>query len=354
MSINKKYIGILSIVSAMLLSACSSDNHEVQTVSADDKSVDGKIQVMAYAPPFTNANPTDAAPTGFYIFESDKTINMGIYMLLPETTPEEDKIIYNNNTWHAYFNVDGGKTYTVYGYMPKTGEMFSELTGITADAATLTIDKINPITTDDICIITGVKETYSNLKEGQFSWSTMTIGADSYYHIYLLMDHIYASVNFSMIIDEEYALLRTIKLKKMTLSTNTGSVKATINLTHNTEGESPIANELDVTYTPTEGSCEAQIFSSAEGIALDKTTPIVINACFAPILSGDLTMVTTYDVYDRKGNLIRKDCEATNKVPNLEAVRAQQVQLNLTVNPTYLNVLSDPDLDNPTVKGIIE
>ena len=55
-------------------------------------------------------------------------------------------------------------------------------------------------------------------------------------------------------------------------------------------------------------------------------------------------------VYDRKGNLIRKGCEATNKIPDLEASRGQRVQLNLTVNPTYLYVLSDPDLDNPTVK----
>ena len=60
-------------------------------------------------------------------------------------------------------------------------------------------------------------------------------------------------------------------------------------------------------------------------------------------------MVTTYDVYDRKGNLIRENSEATNKLPNLAAVRGQKVQVNLTVNPTYLYVLSDPDLDNPTI-----
>ena len=85
MSINKKYISILSIATAVLLSACSSGDSEVQTVSADDKSVDGKIQVMAYAPPFTNANPTDAAPTGFYIFDATEGFIMNFHFIIDFT-----------------------------------------------------------------------------------------------------------------------------------------------------------------------------------------------------------------------------------------------------------------------------
>ena len=357
MSINKKYISILSIAIAMLLSACSSDNPEVQTTSAEDKSVGDKIQIMAYAPPFANANPQDAAPTGFTAYTLDKVTEMGIYMIKnDDTTPYAEKRLRYASKWFAFFETLPQKNYTVYGYIPKTEGMSSGLSNVTSDVATqtingatLTISGIKPVTTDDICIITGVKETNTGLMEGQFSW--YMANANDNFYMYLLLDHIYASVNFSMIIDAEYAQLRTIKLKKMTLSTNTESVKATIKLTHNAEGESPIANESDVTYTPTEGSCEVEIFNDAEGIALDTETPLVFNTCFAPNLSNNLTMVTTYDVYDRKGNLIRKNCTATNKVPNLEAARAQQVQLNLTVNPTYLNVLSDPDLDNPTVKG---
>ena len=348
MSINKKYISILSIAIAILLSACSSDNPEVQTVSADAKPVGDNIQVMAYAPPFASADPTDPSnPTGFYAYTPDKTTNMGIYMLLPTdwASPEEKKLTYTNK-WHAYFDVTPDKDYTVYGYMPKTGEkMSSTLTKSTADAATLTITGIKPITTEDICIITGVKNAREGLKEGQFSWS-WPIG-DENYSIHLLMDHLYAAALFSMKIDAEYAELRTIKLKTMTLKTNTGSIDATITLTHNDTGASPISG---VTYTPSGSSDGIIIFNSDEGVALDTTTPVDISACFAPTLSSSLTMVTTYDVYDRKGNLIRKNCTATNKLPDMEAVRAQQVQLNLTVNPTYLNVLSNYDLDNPTVK----
>ena len=229
--------------------------------------------------------------------------------------------------------------------MPKTGDMSSSLTKTTAEAATLTISNIKPITTDDICIITGVKAADEGLKEGQFSW-LWPVG-DENYKIYILMDHLYAAVLFRLKIDAEYASLRTIKLKTMTLRTDYGSVIATISLAHNTTGASPISN---VGFAPSGSSEDFLVFNSDAGTALDKDTPVDINTCFAPTLSNNLTMVTTYDVYDRKGNLIRENSTATNKLPNLDAVRGQKVQVNLTVNPTYLYVLSEPDLDNPTIK----
>jgi hypothetical protein len=150
-----------------------------------------------------------------------------------------------------------------------------------------------------------------------------------------------------MKVDATYAELRTIKLKSMTLSTNISSVNATISLTHNTTGTSPVSG---VTYTTSGTSDAAVLFDNDEGVALDKTTATVIDGCFTPTLSGNLTLTTSYDVYDRYGNLVRANCTATNKLPILEATRGQRLQLNLTVSPTYLYVLSDPDLDNPTIK----
>ena len=350
MSMKKKYIDILLIAVAVLLNACSSGDSGAQPDPTDDKPVQKEIQVMTYASHFAETELSHrAAPTGFSAYTPDNTTNMGIYMLLSENpatdwaSPEEKKIIYTNK-WHAYFEVTSGKTYTVYGYMPKTGDMSSSLTKTTAEAATLTIRNIKPITTDDICIITGVEASDEGLKEGQFSWY-WPIGDDNY-KIYILMDHLYAAVLFRLKIDAEYASLRTIKLKTMTLRTDYGSVKATISLTHNTTGASPISN---VEFEASGSSDPVLVFNSDTGTALDKDTPVDINACFAPTLSNNLTMVTTYDVYDRKGNLIRENSTATNKLPNLAAVRGQKVQVNLTVNPTYLYVLSEPDLDNPTI-----
>lgn len=340
------------MATAMLLNACSSDNTEAQTDITGNEPVGKEVQLMSYASPFTDQElARRAAPTGFTAYTLDKTTNMGVYMLLPENlaSPKLERITYNSSTgkWNAYFEVTADKTYTVYGYMPKTGEMNSTLTSITDNGdtlTTLTITGIKPVTTDDICIITGVKGTDDGLKEGQFSWYT-PVGVKTYY-IHLLMDHLYAAAQFRLKIDAEYAQLRTIKLKTMTLSTDKDSVNATISLTHNTTGVSPITG---VTYTPSGTSSTTEIYNSDEGTALDKTIPLSINACFAPGLSNNLTLVTTYDVYDSKGNLIRQGCTATNKLPNLNAVRGQRVLLNMTVNPTYLYVLSDPDLDNPTI-----
>ena len=231
--------------------------------------------------------------------------------------------------------------------MPKTGDMGSSLTKTTANEATLTITDIKPVTTDDICIITGVKNTDEGLKEGQFYWTWPISAGENSYKIHILMDHLYAAAKFRLKIDEDYAQLRTVKLKTMTLSTDRESVNASVTLTHNETGASPIS---DVTYTASGSNDVVVIYNNDDGTALDVDTPLDIYACFAPTLSGSLTLVSTYDVYDSQGNLIRQNRTATNKLPNLEAIRGQRVQLDLTVNPTYLYVLSDPDLDNPTVK----
>ena len=353
MNINKKYIGILSVAATILLSACSSDDSGAQNNTTDNIPVGVKMQVKTFSSFFADPGPTAVSdPTGFTAYTPDKRTTMGIYMLLPsdwaspEDSPEEKSITYSDK-WHAYFEVAADKTYTVYGYMPKTGDMGSTLTKTTANAATLNITGIKPVTTDDVCIITGVKDTNVGLKEGQFSWSWPITTSEDSYKIHILMDHLYAGALFNLKIDADYALLRTIKLKTMTLRTECKSVNATISLTHNTTGASPISG---VVFDPSGSSEDFLVFNSDAGTALDKDTPVVINACFAPTLSNNLTLVTTYDVYDSKGNLIRQNCTATNKLPNLEAVRAQRVQVNMTVNPTYLYVLSEPDLDNPTIK----
>jgi hypothetical protein len=272
---------------------------------------------------------------------------MGIYMVLPEDyeapkVPTEKEPLKYVSSWHAYFSVDKDKTYTVYGYLPKLDGMSSSLT-CSENAATLTITGMKSIMTEDVCIVTGVNETETGLKEGSFSWFKAVTDDD---YIYMLLNHLYASVRFSITVNTEYAQLRTIKMKSMKLSTNKADVRSTISLTHNTTGEVPITN---VDYALSDGSSEAVFFSDDEGEALSATTAKVFDTCFAPTLSNNLTLVSTYDVYDRKGNLIRKDCPATNKIPNLEASRGQRVQLNLPVNPSYLYVLSDPDIDNATI-----
>jgi hypothetical protein len=345
MRVKKEVICILLMAMTMLLNACSSDESGAQTVTTGEEPVGKQVQLMTYAPYFTEKEAPRRAPSGFTAYTPDKVTDIGIYMLESTTAPYTENYIRYATKWYAHFDVDANTTYTVYGYMPRITGMSSSLSSVTSDGATLTINGIKPVTTDDICIITGVKETDEGLKEGQFSWNTPTTGNQTFY-INILMDHLYAAAQFRLKIDAEYAALRTIKLKTMTLRTDYGSVIATITLTHNTTGASPISN---VNFAASGSSDAVLVFNSDTGTALDKDTPVDINTCFAPTLSNNLTMVTTYDVYDRKGNLIRQNCKATNKLPNLDATRGQKVQVKMTVNPTYLYVLSEPDLDNPTI-----
>ena len=359
MSIKKNYIGILLTVAVWLMSACASDDFEAptpaatdnepETATADKEPADREVMLKAYSSPFKeNRVFAPSVPVGFSPFTPDKATAMGVYMLLPaDWADPEEQIIRYTTKWRASFEVVPDKTYTVYGYMPKTGDMASELTKSTADAATLTVKGIKPVTTDDVCIITGVEDTDDGLQEGRFSWYWPISEGEDSYKIHILMDHLFAAAQFHLKVDAEYAMLRTIKLKTMTLSTNKGGVNATVTLTHNETGTSPIS---DVTYSASGSSDAVVIFNDDEGTALDKTMPLVINAYFAPTLSSNLTLVSTYDVYDRKGNLICQNSTATNKLPDLDAYRGQRVQVNLTVNPSYVYVLSEEDLDNPTVK----
>ena len=163
------------------------------------------------------------------------------------------------------------------------------------------------------------------------------------------MDHVYASVCFTMAIDEEYAALRSIKIKKMELRSTQNTTTATITLTPNNTGADPVQS---VTYSSATGSsCSATFFESKVGDELttfDTDKAKEYTCCFLPGLSNALTLVTTYDVYDRKGNKI-DERTASNKLPALTALRGDRVTINLTVAPTYLGVLSDPDFDNPTI-----
>ena len=338
---------LLLTMAAVLLTACSSDDSGAQGVTTG-----GPLHVVHLMPYTTSyVEPTSghrAAPAGYGAYPVEAGTEMGVYVLLPEdyAAPEEQLIRYDGSKWHAYFSVEKNKDYVVYGYLPKATGMNSTLTKSTADAATLTITGMKAITTDDICIITGVKDSETGLKEGSFSWRENVLDDD--YYIYMLLNHLYASLRFSVKVDATYAELRTIKLKSMKLGTSeSSSVSAAITLTHNTTGAMPITN---VSYTSTGSNSEVVIFSDDDGLALSPVTPKVIDGCFAPTLYGNLTLTTSYDVYDRYGNLVRANCTATNKLPILEATRGQRLQLNLTVSPTYLYVLSDPDLDNPTIK----
>ena len=333
-------ITLLLIVVGGLLTSCSNDDTQ------ESKST--SLQIMG----FTRSGD----PTQSYEGKGDYSpINL---FLVDGETQKQGSARYNGSEWRisGFTNEDIGTshTYSLYGFAP--AEAIGSSLTVGAENTTLTLTSLPAVNAKDVCFIVGLQriEDVNTPKgswddyEGNFSFTTGST-AETKNLLYLLMDHVYASVCFTMAIDEEYAALRSIKIKKMELRSTQNTTTATITLTPNNTGADPVQS---VTYSSATGSSSsATFFESKVGDELttfDTDKAKEYTCCFLPGLSNALTLVTTYDVYDRKGNKI-DERTASNKLPALTALRGDRVTINLTVAPTYLGVLSDPDLDNPTI-----
>jgi hypothetical protein len=186
--------------------------------------------------------------------------------------------------------------------------------------------------------------------------------------IFLLFDHLYSALRFNFLVDSEYAKLRTIKLRQLELvaysDDSGGAVKAkynvTISLKQTTDGSSPITG---VTFTPDLSSGNVAPVSlydwenePARYLTLSDTEPTSFMGSFVPGNLLFFKLRSTYDVYDRQDNLIRERCQAENTFDlrtkfgsYTSATRGHSYSYTITVQPTYIYVLSEPDLDNPTM-----
>ena len=97
------------------------------------------------------------------------------------------------------------------------------------------------------------------------------------------------------------------------------------------------------------------MFSSTNGVTLTTSYGEYMGH-FMPQGVDKLKLTSVYDVYDKKGNLIRESCMATNTLilkelfsEQNESRRGCRYTIKMTIQPTYLYVLSEPDLDDPTV-----
>ena len=263
-------------------------------------------------------------------------------------------------------SVDENAQYYIYGFMPaKLGNNdvscdISAADGDYSKGASLAFTGLPVFTDQDICVVIGVKRVTGSTDkttatEGSYGYLS---GASSENYLNLLMDHLYAKLELSFNVEGKYDELRKIHLKEVSLKSTYGaSVSATVSL----RSGSGLANHVsfgaftssaEVTTKPYEyqaGDAVTYLPVATTGTAATALTPVFCAPC---IFDGDgsyLSIESRYDVYDRKGNLIRQDCTASNKVKLTGVVSGVHKKLTLTVAPSYLYVLSDPDLDNPTV-----
>ena len=265
--------------------------------------------------------------------------------------------------WMTTIGVKESAKYKVFGFMPA---------GISADdgynveisddktTATLTIPQMLTVSNKDVCVITGVKDHPLDTSQGEkvlpgvFDYKAEPIPGYGY-GVSLLAEHIYSAVEiwFKMKANVAYNDLRTIKLKQVLLkNAQMAVVNARIPLTIGSL-ETPVRKPVgEITMTKVESNvvAETTLFSSAgEELKTTDGSEIKVPGYFTlgNNDTSELVIESVYDVYD-KDVLVREDCHAVNKINGLvgSLERGEKKIIKITVNPTYLYVLTDDDSGN--------
>lgn len=408
----RRLMGLM--ISLMMLWACSSDDEVAEAPVAEREM---PIELSASAVRYQEAEtPTVSrrswtAPDGYSLYDnlygtsfvndhslSQSTIDVflthGAVITTPNPLHARLRYVSSTTKWKLVLpngveedDVKPGDYYA-YGFVPREAASEAVLRKLDPgdpddpdnsyeNGAVLAINGLNTVGYD-ACVIIGAKEgpdaDYDNgLVAGDFLFhldtGTTGEGKDKVInpnYLYFLFDHLCSALIINMKVSAEYHALRHIRLKNIYLQTSTDdaptkkTANVTVRLEANGTGTNPIQS---VVYTPTgEDASGNYVFTSAEGhwLTTDYSHTSLLTH-FVPYQVTKLVVTCTYDVYDwdtsknANGNLIRKDCTATNTIPLslidrfTEAERGKIYTLNLAVKPTYLYVMSDPDLDNPTV-----
>lgn len=288
---------------------------------------------------------------------------------------------FNKNSTEAIWNsnnlaIKENTQYYIYGFMPNTeavtGSIAKPAGGDYSAGANLTLSGLPVFTDEDYRVIIGVQrvtdsETFTPATEGHYGYLS---GIASQNYVNLLMGHLYSQLQLRFCVDKTYYALRCIHLKEVKLKSayvaKRGTVTATVSLRDGKGLTGQVAFSDPAATTPTtpeemslltDGNVELVVEPEANAATPVYTVlPNTVNCahCLFTANGAYLSVETKYDVYDRDnskghGNLIRANCKATNKIQVSGMAPGVRKMLTLTVAPTYLYMLSDPDLDNPTI-----
>ena len=353
---------------AILLTACSDDDTDRWSGETDFLQIAAYTQEMV-SPSGAAATRAVSYPSNYKEYEGSSSI--GVFMT--PTTTEMTLISYEDNAWHSMVKVSEGEVYYIYGYMPAYATCTINPNTTFDNGAILTFTDVPSVMSEDFSVITGALQLESDYAENPSAIEEGTLKAGTFKFkgkapgnnfVDLMFDHLYGALNISMNVYSGYDALRTIKLKELKLRTSANGTptksKTTVTVTLNktTDGTSPIAETGGIVFTPdltSDDMGDEPFFQSATGKELT-TTSESFEGHFMPEGVTSLVLTSVYDVYDKQGNLIRKECTAQNKLEISKLFDRQDAtkpgwryNVEMTIVPTYLYVLSEPDLDNPTV-----
>ena len=392
---------LMGLMGLLLVAGCQSD-----TVEPVDNSQKTTMELLSFSTPFLDVSPwtradgyTDHLPDGYKSYEtlhphaSTADSNIGVFMTPGNVNPTGDFIYLGIeegvSKWKSSIVVEKDKDYYIYGFMPQSAAGGATISYLNLDGtgdedfengAVIHVNNFDALTTADVSVIVGLRwasETEKingiapdgdDVPLGHFKYTGMEEGNN---RLFVLLKHIYAGLHFAVKLDPVYHNLRNIYITKVELTAQNirPKVDLTITLTANDAGLDPLPLS-GVRYTPTTG-----VDATNKTITLyqrdpdDSAHPLGVLVpedhyedflgCLVPGSTDNLILRTTYDVYDKngttEGNLIRKDCVAenqinTNIIGTLSSLQAGELlTVNMLVKPTYLYVLSEPDLNNPTI-----
>lgn len=319
---------IMMIAVIGLLAACSKDINDEQTAPMSDASIK-----MVRASRSIMGVETYGDIRALVAATGDESYADGVFKYM------------GGSQWKTQLKLKSGeKTYRLYGFMPDNVVFTRSITDWNDDGAVLHIGHMNALTTDDYCVVSGVRQVENDQDDtkairGNFAF---TYNSNRENYINLLFDHLYARLVFSIRVDPDYSQLRTIKVTSMKMEiSNFSEFSADITLK---TGEG--VNNVAFTVTGTEKSTTVIKDENTEAQTLTTTYTSVSSVQIVPDadMFNNIRLITEYEVYDRQGNKI-DERKAINKLAETldDLERGEERTLLLTVDPSYLYVLSDQD-----------
>ena len=390
-------LGLLGILGLMGLGlqGCSSEDAEEQTVAIP-------IELTTYVAGYQDgsgenwesrrAGITRAwnPPSGFEEKDwRDKII--GINFTQDGKEPKQGYFSCGGGTWRSTVEITSEEIeapFYLYGYTPHTTGVTCEIQDLdnnTSEAsefsrgAVMTLRNLPVVTSQDLCVVVGAKNgrtdykadadySVTGLKQGDFAYTADIVskdGATPGNRVYLLFDHLYAALRIRMKVDGTYNAMRRIKLKELRLRTKQGSTDVpkktdvAITLEATNDGTTPIKRDGSgrekIVYTPSGSEVgDSRVYRNSTGLELTTAFTDYFASHFVAQDVTTLILTSVYDVYDTNYNLLREDCEAENTIVLEELIseqtytlRGRRYSIDMVIMPTYLYVLSDPDLENP-------
>lgn len=262
---------------------------------------------------------------------------------------------YTGAVWNSNLSVKEERQYYLYGYMPSSlgGTFAKPASGEYSDGVDLTFSNLPDISSDDPCVVVGVQRVDSEsasaeVIEGHYGYLSGIVGKN---YVNLLMGHLYSSLQLAFRLDEQYAQLRSIRLKEVKLNSTYGNVSTTLNIRSGYGVGSPTFTKIGDANRSVDFLSSPELLTKEhiiDALTLDKM--VYCAPCIFDANGTYVSITTKYDVLDKQGNNLGERT-STNKlrIAASSLIPGQKKLVTISVRPSYLYVLSDFDLDTPVL-----